>query len=440
MKTIVEQDGSQKDIVKTAYDNNGYRYYALGLLTTVYVLNFVDRQILTILQEPIKEELNLSDSQLGLLTGFSFALFYVVMGFPIARWADRGVRRNIIGLAVGFWSVMTALCGMAQTYSYLLAARVGVGVGEAGCSPSAHSMISDVFPPSKRATALATYNVGINIGVLLGFLLGGWLQEIYGWRIAFFAVAAPGIVLALIVKYTLAAPLRGYSEISSYNAEVSEPANLKEVLFQLLTKPTFRHLCMACALVAFAGYGMTNWLPSFLIRSYGMATGPIGTWLALIVGVGGGLGTFFSGYFSDRLGSKDCRWYVWISLLGFGISLPLIFAMLFVDNAVLSLIFFIIPGALQSIYLAPLIAVTHSLVESRMRAQASAVVFLILNLIGLGLGPLLIGILSDILAPSFGTNSLRYSMMILISTALGWGLIHFMLAARTIKKDMSCDQ
>ena len=219
--------------VDSPYNSKSYRYYALGLLTLTYALNFVDRQILAILQEPIKAELGLSDSQLGLLTGFAFAVFYVVCGIPIARWADRGVRRSIIALAIAVWSVMTGLCGLAQNYVQLLLARIGVGVGEAGGSPPAHSMISDIFPPAERATALSTYSVGINIGIMVGFLMGGWLNEFFGWRVAFLAVCVPGLVMALVLRLTLAEPERGYSEgVATNESEVSAPS-FTEVVVKL---------------------------------------------------------------------------------------------------------------------------------------------------------------------------------------------------------------
>lgn len=291
--------------MSTAYSRKSYRMYALGVLTLTYTINFIDRQILTILQEPIKAELALSDSQLGLLTGFAFAVFYVTFGLPIARWADHGVRRSIIAYSVGLWSLMTGLCGLAQNFFHLLLARMGVGVGEAGGSPPAHSLISDIFPPAERATAISTYSVGINIGVLIGFLSGGWLNEFFGWRVAFFAVCIPGLIVALIVRFTLAEPQRGLSELAIKNEEKAPP--LSAVLRILRAKRSFVHLAIGSALIAMSNYAVLNWLPSFLIRSHGMGTGEIGTWLALIVGVCGGVGTFMGGYLADRFGQSNKR-------------------------------------------------------------------------------------------------------------------------------------
>ncbi|MDG1001444.1 MAG: MFS transporter, partial [Pseudomonadales bacterium] len=226
-KQVSEQTDSSN---KNDYSSAGTKYYALGLLTIVYSFNFIDRQLLSILQESIKEELLLSDSQLGLLTGFAFAVFYVTAGIPIARFADRSNRRNIIAFSVGLWSLMTALSGLVQNYAQLLIARIGVGVGEAGGSPPSHSIISDIFPVESRASAISFYSTGVNLGILFGFLLGGWLNEFFGWRTAFFVVGAPGIIIAIIVRFTLKEPIRGLSE----NKQVTQDAvPFKEVLLVL---------------------------------------------------------------------------------------------------------------------------------------------------------------------------------------------------------------
>ena len=267
------------------YASKSARYYAVGLLTVVYTFNFIDRQLLAILQESIKADLNLMDWQLGLLTGFAFALFYVTAGIPIARWADRSNRRNIVALAVGVWSFMTAISGLVQNYTQLLLARVGVGIGEAGGSPPAHSIISDIFPPENRAGALAFYSMGVNFGILFGFLAGGWLNEVFDWRVAFMVVGLPGIVVALIVRFTLSEPIRGLSENRQVSSETPQP--LREVLELLWSRPAFRHIALGSALNAFAGYSISNWTASFMIRTHGMTTGELSTWLAGIQGLGG---------------------------------------------------------------------------------------------------------------------------------------------------------
>jgi predicted MFS family arabinose efflux permease len=404
-------------------------------LTLTYAFNFVDRQILAILQEPIKAELGLSDSQLGLLTGFAFAVFYVVCGIPIARWADRGVRRSIIALAISVWSVMTGLCGLAQSYVHLLLARIGVGVGEAGGSPPAHSMISDIFPPSERATALSTYSVGINIGIMAGFLMGGWLNEFFGWRVAFFAVCVPGLILALVLRLTLAEPGRGHSEgVAASEPEGTAPS-FTEVVHKLWSLRTFRHLAFASALVATANYAQINWMPSYLIRTHGMSTGEIGTWLAVLAGVFGGVGTFLGGYLSDRFGTRDLRWYAWVPAIAYAVCIPLVAATFLADSGTVALLFHALPAAIGSIFVGPVVAVTHGMVPNRMRALASAIYFLVLNLIGMGLGPLVVGVLSDVMEPVYGVDSLRYALLFLAPVMFAWGAVHFFWGSSYIREE-----
>jgi len=415
------------------YASAPYRYYALALLTTAYVLNFLDRQILAILQEPIKRELHLADSQLGLLTGFSFALFYVLLGLPIARWADRGVRRNIVALAVGVWSAMTTLCGLAQNYAQLLQARVGVGVGEAGGSPPAYSMISDMFPQRDRATAYGVYGMGVNLGILAGLLTGGWVNEYFGWRVAFLVAGIPGVLLALILRATLREPLRRSAQLASAS---DRPPPVAEVLKVLWVHRTFRHMVWGTSLLSFAAYGMFNWLPPFLVRSHGLTSSAIGTWLALILGVGGAIATLAGGYSSDRLGRRDARWYSWVTTIAYAVSVPSMICAFLLSDSTLALLCLVIPGAVAQICVPPLMAVTHNLVDNRMRALSSAIVLFILNALGLGLGPLSVGILSDALRDSAGSNSLRQALLILVPLATLWGAGHFLYAARYLRHDL----
>jgi MFS family permease len=420
------------DIANDPYASRPYRYYALGLLTTAYVLNFLDRQILAILQEPIKRELQLSDSQLGLLTGFSFALFYVLLGLPIARWADRGVRRSIIGLAVGVWSAMTTLCGLAQSYTQLLLARVGVGVGEAGGSPPAYSMISDMFPQQDRATAYGVYGMGVNLGILAGLLTGGWLNQYFGWRVAFLAAGIPGVVLAVILRTTLREPLRRSAQLPA----AAERPLIADVIRVLWAARTFRHMVWGTSLLSFAAYGMFNWLPPFLVRSHGLTSGAIGTWLALILGVGGATATLAGGYLSDRLGRRDPRWYSWVTVIAYAIAVPSMICAFLIADSTLALLCLVIPGAVAQICVPPLMAVTHNLVHNRMRALSSAIVLFILNALGLGLGPLSVGTLSDALRASAGNDSLRQALLVLVPLATVWGAGHFLFAARHLRSDL----
>tara|TARA_B100000902_G_scaffold246228_1_gene233066 strand:+ start:887 stop:2176 length:1290 start_codon:yes stop_codon:yes gene_type:complete len=415
------------------YTSMSARYYAVGLLTVVYTFNFIDRQLLSILQESIKADLLLSDQQLGLLTGFAFALFYVSAGIPIARWADRGNRRNIVALAISIWSFMTAISGLVQSYVQLLLARIGVGIGEAGGSPPAHSIISDIFPPDRRASALAFYSMGVNIGILFGFLVGGWLNEFFDWRTAFFVVGAPGLLIALLVRYTLREPIRGLSEQRQGD---SETVPFFDVLKLLVSRSSFRHMAFGAALNAFAGYSSSSWTASFMIRSHGMTTGELGTWLALILGLGGAIGVFSGGLIAERLARKDVRWYMWLPTITGLVCIPFMIANYLVAGAYTALIVSVIPGILFNVYLGNTLAMTHGLVGLRMRALASAILFFILNLIGLGGGPWAVGVLSDFLAPTLGDESLRHAMLYLLPIAMTWSVFHFYMASRSLKSDL----
>lgn len=414
--------------------SRGYRSYTLAVLTVVYIFNFIDRQILVILQEDIKVELALSDTQLGLLSGFSFAIFYVTFGIPIARWADKGVRRNIVALAIGTWSFMTAASGLAGNYWQLLAARIGVGVGEAGGSPPAHSMISDLFPPEERATALSIYSMGINFGILFGFLIGGWVNDFFGWRMVFFVIGVPGIAMALIVRFTLREPPRGHSERLQV---VADTPPFTDVLKLLWSRPSFRHMALASGLHAFVGYGVGQWIASFFIRTYELSgTGEIATWLGLISGTAGAAGTFCGGYFADKLGQRDKRWYIWVPAWATVLAIPFSLTVYLINNYYVALSIFLVPVFLGAMFLGPTLAMTHGIVGVRMRALASAILFFVLNLIGLGLGPLITGMISDLLEPSLGAESLRYALVIVVCCYL-WCAYHYYRAGKTIREDLA---
>lgn len=415
------------------YTTPGSRYYALGVLTVVYSFNFIDRQLLAILQESIKADLSLSDSQLGLLTGFAFAVFYVVAGIPIARWADRSNRRNIVALAVFIWSFMTAISGFVQNYLQLLLARIGVGLGEAGGSPPSHSMISDMFPPQRRAFAISVYSTGVSLGILFGFLFGGWLNEFFGWRVAFLVVGVPGILLAIVVRYTMAEPVRGSSE----GREAGDTPGFKEVMNLLFIRKSFRYIALGAAFNAFCGYTLANWSASFMIRSYQMPTGELGSWLALIIGVGGAFGIVCGGALSDHMGRLDKRWYVWIPAIGSFVMVPALIGQFTAQTASASLLIMAIPGTLMNVYLGASIAITHSLVGLRMRSTASAILFLILNIIGLGCGPWTVGLLSDYLTPQFGDEALRHAMLYVTPVAMTVSGLLFLRAAKYLREDLA---
>jgi len=409
-----------------------YRWTVLVILTLVYTFNFIDRQILVILQEPIKLELGLSDAQLGLLTGFSFALVYVTAGIPIAWLADRSNRRNIVAASLAFWSAMTALSGLVQNFGQLLAARLGVGIGEAGGSPPSHSMISDYFPPQNRGTALSFYSMGIYVGILFGYAAGGWIAENFGWRTAFFLVGIPGIAYALLVLWVVKEPRRGRWD----EGGTPPKSSFKQTWDCLRQRPTFWWISIGCAFSAFISYGNGNFMPSFLIRSHGMSLTEVGLALGLIAGISGAIGTFLGGFLADKLGVRDVRWYLWIPMLGvLGSLLPAYYTLLG-DNKTLIIAAMVPSQILSTLYLGPCIATCHNLVSPGMRAMASAILFFVLNMIGLGLGPLTVGLLSDTFAAPFGEENLRYAMLTTLTVSI-IGIFFLWRGARTLIADLA---
>ncbi|HIF87475.1 MAG TPA: MFS transporter [Gammaproteobacteria bacterium] len=427
-----KHDAERASIIQ-AYKNPHYRYLVLGILTTVYVSNFVDRQVINVLASYIIEDLAISDGQFGMLSGLAFACIYTTLGIPIARWADISNRRNVIAISVTIWSIMTAVCGAAQNFSQLFLARFGVGIGEAGGSPPAHSIVSDIFPAHQRATALSVYSLGVYGGILVGTVGGAYLVQFFDWRIAFVVVGLPGIFLALLVRFVIKEPPRGMAEARK---DVAPPGFFRVVGF-LWERKSFRHLSFACALHAFVTYGMGNFMPLFLGRVHGMPILDVGLYYGLIAGIGGLAGTFFGGWMSDRMANNtgDKTWYVWIPFISTLLAIPFaLITFLLMPTGVTAAFSYLLPVFAGGWYLAPCIASTHFLVGIRMRAMASAVLLFVLNLIGLGLGPMLTGFVSDYLTPSYGDNALRYAMSITVMVNL-WCALHYYWATRTIRAD-----
>lgn len=398
--------------------SEGVKYYTLFILTIVYAFNFIDRQILVILQPLIKAELSLSDTQLGLLSGFSFAIFYTVLGIPIARLADKSNRRNIISIALTVWSAMTVVSGYAQNFIQLLFARMGVGVGEAGGSPPAHSMISDLFTAKKRATALAVYSAGLYLGVVVGYSLGGVFGEAFGWRQTFMIVGIPGIILALLLWLTVPEPAR------SDESKKSSPT-FGDTLNRMRGLKSFPYIAFGCALSAFVSYGTTNFMPSYMVRYHEIPLSEIGFLLGVTGGGGGIIGTFLGGYLTDKIGAKDPRWYLWLPGATAIMCIPFAVFAFNTDNTALMLTSYTIFAILGTLYLAPSIAISHRLVNPRMRAMASAILFFVLNLIGLGMGPVAVGFLSDTLREINGTDSLRLALTIGVCVAFLKGYLFY---------------
>ena len=409
-----------------------YRTYVLAILTMVYAVNYVDRQILSILLQPIKEELLLTDTQLGFISGIVFAIFYATLGIPIAMVADRSNRRNVITVAMTLFSGFTAACAGVTSFLQLAAMRIGVAVGEAGSSPPSHSMIADMYPPEKRGGALGVFSLGVNIGILIGFLLGGWVSQWFGWRAAFLVAGVPGLFLAVLVRMTVREPLRGHAEamVDSGNAP-----GVMEVFRFMWGQRSFRHLAFGGALAAFVGYGAVVWLPAFLARSYSLDQATIGTSLALIIGISGGLGTYLGGWMGDRFGRHDVRWNLWCVVIIWVAIAPFNIALYLSSDPIWALGLFIVPAFAGAAYLAPMLSMTQSLVTLRMRSVASAILLFILNIIGLGLGPQTVGFVSDLLRPQFGVESLRYALLFTSFVGL-WGAFHIFMATRTLKEDI----
>ena len=380
---------------------SGYKKYAIGILLVVYTFNFIDRQIIAILSPAIKADLGLSDTQLGLLKGSAFALFYSLASIPIARLADKKNRVTIISVSVAFWSAMTALCGAATSYLGLLAARVGVGIGEAGCSPPAHSLVSDYFRKEERATALGIYSLGGPFGSLFGILLGGWLTTTLGWRWAFIAVGLPGILLAIIVKLTLKEPKRGSTEpepsvkasaVDMYDYSIIESFKLMWGI------KSFRILMYSAVLTAFSAYGLGLWVVDFLDRTHGLSIAQLTVPLALCIGVGGGLGTAAGGALCDKYGRKNKKAYFDFPALVHIISVPIYIFAILIPSSLLCFTALFFVFVLHASVAGPYYALVQNLSPLNMRAFSSAFFMFMLSAIGFGLGPLYIGVLSDFFA------------------------------------------
>jgi MFS family permease len=430
--------------------SDAYRNYVLFILFVVYGLSYVDRQILSILMEPIRKEFNFGDTELGLLSGVAFAIFYATLGIPIARFADRHSRVNIITASLFVWSLATALTGKAMGFWHLFLARVGVGVGEAGCNPSAYSIISDYFPAKKRATAQSIYSLGVYLGQFLGFVTAGYVAHEYGWRAAFYVVGIPGIIMAIVVKLTLREPPRGFSEPAGYVP--AEPPKATAVLAKLGSLPSFRHLSFASGLHALVAYGLNSYYSAFLMRSHGMSLTETSSALAVITLTGGLAGTYLGGKLSDVFAQRnggDPRYQMWVPAYALLINIPAWLLALLLPSQYASMALMIPAIALGATYLGPSIAATHQLVGVRERAVSGALLLFVLNLIGIGLGPMLSGVISDALRDSMvasgvelevaRADGLKYALCIM-SMANLWSAYHYFRAAKTLREDIARGQ
>ncbi|MBW2270224.1 MAG: MFS transporter [Deltaproteobacteria bacterium] len=404
-------------------------WYTLGLLMVIYAVNHIDRQVMYILGEPVREELGLSDGQMGWILGGGFALFYAFMGIPIGRIADRANRRNLIAIALALWSAFTVASGRASGFLQLVAARIGVGIGEAGCTPPAHSMVSDLVPPERRASALSFYALGIPLGTLFGLTAGGYLADTLGWRWAFYLVGAPGVALALLARLTLHEPERGATEPGADTGEQS----LGDVFGFIAGLPSVLHSLLGNALQTLPLAAAAAFNPAYLQRVHGLSITETGLSLGLISGLVGGASVFASGRISDRLSRRDERWLFWLPLAGALVSIP--FSAVAYTTGVWWVAVAGIGAAtlFNHLYSALGHAQVQSLVKPRMRAMMSAIALFGMNLVGFGVGPLAVGYISDAFG---GGDQIRVALLVLVLACMPWACIHYGLAARTYRADL----
>jgi predicted MFS family arabinose efflux permease len=401
------------------------RPLTLVLLLAVFAVNFMDRQIVAIVSEPIRLEFGLSDAQIGLLYGLAFAVVYSAAGIPIARWADRVNRAHIINGSLIVFSVMTMACGLAGSYAHLLAARIGVAMGEGGTNPSSHSLIADLYSEAQRGTAMAVFALGPNFGILLGFAFGGAIGQAWGWRSALLAAGAAGLALAVLTSWLL-------KDTARVRSPAPPSASLAECVRALFRHPAMRHLFLGGAVMSIAAYAAIAWLPAFLIRSHGMGMADAGLTLAILLGGVGGVGTLLGGWLADRLGARQRAWRLHVVAVALVGAAPFWPAAMLVADPRIALACLVVPAAALCVYLAPTFAAVQTLAEPRMRALAAAVLLLVGSLIGLGLGPVLVGALSDSLRQSHGADSLRVAMLAIVPLML-WSAGHYFLAGRALR-------
>ena len=405
---------------------NAYSWYVLAMLALVNMINYVDRNILSVLIGPIKQEFGVSDEAMGLLTGLAFIIVHSLFGLPLARLADRTSRRTVVAVGVAVWSAMTAVMGLASSFGQLLFLRMGVGIGEAAGAPPSHSLLSDYFPPEKRATALSLFGMGVYAGTMFGYFAAGSLGEAFGWRMAFVAVGLPGLLLAAVVGTTVREPAR------------AAPAADESILFvlrYLLSKPAFVFLMLAASFHAIAAYAAIVWTPTFYGRVHGMTLSEIGLWLGLVSGVGGAIGALGGGLLSDRLGRSDKRGYAWVAACVALLASPASFLAYFLtDSPSTSLFayfgFILLIGA----YNGPLHAMNQFLAKPRMRSMSVAIQLLIVNLIGGVIGPWSVGRACDGLRPEYGELGIRPAMAVTVGACTIVASFFYLATSRSLRQ------
>jgi MFS family permease len=405
------------------------RYYVLGLLTIVYALNFLDRTIFNVLIEPIKKEFVLSDTAMGLLAGFGFVLFYSLLGIPIARVADRLNRRNIVAIAFAFWSAMTFLCGMAQSVATLALARIGVGLGESAGTPASQSIVADLFDKNERPRALGIYAIGTYLGVFLGYFIGGYVNQHYGWRMAFFTAGLPGIALAVVLWLTVSEPKRGAM------VETFAPEPIGPTLGFLASQRTFVIILVGFCLTTYTNYATAAWIPPFLARVHHLSSAEIGTYAGTFKGLFGMAGTLVGGLVVAQISRRDDRWKLWAPAMTSGLAGPVFAVCMLTPDFAAMVAALALTSFLVGFHLGPIFAIAQTVARPSMRALASAIILLTATCFGQGVGPLAVGMINDALKNDYGADAVRYSLLsAALTTTLG--ALLFVWAAASIRADI----
>jgi MFS family permease len=439
-QTEADSQAAATRAAASATYSTGYRYYVLGVLFLTYAVNVMDRGVLGVLLDSIKHEFALNDLEIGFLSSLPFAFFYATLGVPIAALADRTIRRNVLAVCCALWSVATAACGMAVNFGTLLAGRALTGVGEAGGTPPSHSLISDYFSRTTRATALSLYALGVPLGTMLGNFVAGRGNDHFGWRATFMLVGAPGLLVALLVWLTVREPPRGMAEVGARPSKVAAPP-IGEGLKFLWSYPSFRHMCLAAGLHSVVWYAGSQLNGSFFRRAHSMSPTDAGDWLALFAAFGAA-GTFLGGLLADRLSTRrnDRRWYMWVPGIATLVMVPFQFTAYLSGNLNVVIPSFIIMIMLASMFFGPSFAVSQMLGTLRTRALATSILLFVQTFVGLGLGPLVAGALSNSMAPSLGeATSLRYALVV-VGLANVWATVHYLLGARTIRQNVAATE
>jgi len=402
-------------------------WWTLAVLTAIYVFASMDRVALSVLLQPIKLEFHLNDQELGLLSGLAFAIFHSAFGVPLARVADRFTRVKLIAACTATWSVMMALTGRAQNFTHLFLCRVGVGIGEAGCVPASHSLMGEYFSRERRTLAVSLYQTGAMLGASGGLFLVGVLGQKLGWRASLQIIGLAGIPLALLALVTL-------REGSRTKAAPPPQESTKKAVGALLGRPAFVHIALANGLGSLCTFGLSNWTPTFMIRSFGFTLAQAGGWVGLVSGIAGGAGLISGGFISTWLMRRDPRWEVWLPALMYSVSIPLFIISFLSPSPWISLEVRFFAQFCSAISGGVGFAAMHAFSEPFRRATAISLTMVLLSLLGNGFGPYLIGVVSDILEPTFGKESLRYAMVASL-LMLVWSVTHYLLAGRRHAKD-----